>query len=126
MGAVRAAFRPEFLNRLDDILLFKRLDRKQMTGIVDIQLGKLKAMLAERRITLDLDEKAKLWLGDKGYDPAFGARPLKRVIQTELQNRLAEMILSGDVAEGSVVHVTEKAGKLDFKIGKAAAGKAAA
>jgi ATP-dependent Clp protease ATP-binding subunit ClpB len=126
MGVVRATFRPEFLNRLDDILLFKRLDRNQMTGIVDIQLGKLKKMLAERRILLEVDDKAKLWLGDRGYDPAFGARPLKRVIQTELQNHLAEMILSGEVTDGSMVHVSEKGGKLDFKIGKPVAGKAAA
>jgi ATP-dependent Clp protease ATP-binding subunit ClpB len=126
MDAVRRAFRPEFLNRLDDILLFKRLDRKQMTGIVDIQLGKLRKMLADRRITLDLDDKARLWLGDKGYDPAFGARPLKRVIQTELQNPLAEMILKGDLNDGSAVHVSEKAGALDFKIGKPTAKKVAA
>ncbi|MDB5492283.1 MAG: ClpB protein [Micavibrio sp.] len=126
MGVVRATFRPEFLNRLDDILLFKRLDRNQMTGIVDIQLGKLRKMLADRRITLDVDDKAKLWLGDRGYDPAFGARPLKRVIQTELQNHLAELILTGDVGDGSVVQVTEKGGKLDFKIAKPAIGKAAA
>lgn len=126
MAAVRAAFRPEFLNRLDDILLFKRLDRKQMTGIVDIQLRKLKTMLAERRIALDVDDKAKAWLGDKGYDPSFGARPLKRVIQTEVQNRLAELILSGEVAEGSTVIVSEKGDHLDFKIGKTTSGKAAA
>lgn len=126
MSVVRATFRPEFLNRLDDILLFKRLDRIQMTGIVDIQLGKLRKMLGERRITLNIDDKAKIWLGDRGYDPAFGARPLKRVIQTELQNHLAEMILSGTVSDGSVVNVTEKGGKLDFKVGKPDVGKAAA
>lgn len=126
MGAVRAAFRPEFLNRLDEILLFRRLGRQQMAGIVDIQLGKLVRLLGERRITIQLDDKAKNWLGDKGYDPAFGARPLKRVIQTYLQNNLAEMILKGDVTDGSLVQVSVKDGALDFKISKAISGKAAA
>lgn len=126
MGAVRAAFRPEFLNRLDEILLFRRLGRQQMAGIVDIQLGKLVRLLGERRITIQLDDKAKNWLGDKGYDPAFGARPLKRVIQTYLQNNLAEMILKGDVTDGSLVQVSVKGDALDFKISKAIPGKAAA
>jgi ATP-dependent Clp protease ATP-binding subunit ClpB len=126
MGAVRAAFRPEFLNRLDEILLFRRLGRQQMTGIVDIQLQKLVNLLAERRISIELDDKARIWLADQGYDPAFGARPLKRVIQTHLQNRLAELILKGDVSDGSLVRVTEKGGDLDFQIGKPVAGKAAA
>ncbi|MGZ9108061.1 MAG: ATP-dependent chaperone ClpB [Micavibrio sp.] len=126
MGAVRAAFRPEFLNRLDEILLFRRLGRQQMTGIVDIQLQKLVNLLAERRISIELDDKARIWLADQGYDPAFGARPLKRVIQTHLQNRLAELILKGDVTDGSLVRVTEKGGDLDFQIGKPVAGKAAA
>ena len=126
MGAVRIAFRPEFLNRLDEILLFRRLGRAQMAGIVDIQLGHLRKLLADRRIALELDDKARAWLADKGYDPAFGARPLKRVIQTYLQNELAGMILRGEVTDGSTVHVSEKNGALDFKIGKPAAGKAAA
>lgn len=126
MGAVRAAFRPEFLNRLDEILLFRRLGRAQMGSIVDIQLKKLVKLLAERRITIELDDKARLWLGDKGYDPAFGARPLKRVIQTELQNRLAELILTGDAGDGSLIKVSEKGGALDFNVTKAGAGKAAA
>ena len=126
MGAVRAAFRPEFLNRLDEILLFRRLGRAQMAGIVDIQLGHLRKLLADRRIILELDDRARGWLAERGYDPAFGARPLKRVIQTHLQNHLAEMILKGEVAEGSLVRVSEKAGDLDFKIGKAVTGKVAA
>jgi ATP-dependent Clp protease ATP-binding subunit ClpB len=126
MGAVRANFRPEFLNRLDEILLFRRLGRAQMAGIVDIQLSGLRKLLADRRMTLEIDDKARLWLADKGYDPSFGARPLKRVIQTHLQNTLAEMILKGDLAEGSVVQVSEKAGVLTFKVGKAVSGKAAA
>lgn len=116
MDVVRASFRPEFLNRLDEILLFSRLGREQMTGIVDIQLKNLHKLLAERRIKLEIDEKAKKWLADQGYDPAYGARPLKRVIQTELQNKLAEMLLRGDIVEGSLIKVTEKGNKLDFSI----------
>lgn len=116
MESVRGAFRPEFLNRLDEILLFSRLGREQMTGIVDIQLQGLHKLLADRRIMLEVDEKAKKWLADQGYDPAYGARPLKRVIQTELQNKLAEMLLEGLIADGSLVKVTEKGGSLDIKI----------
>ena len=126
MDSVRAAFRPEFLNRLDEILLFRRLGRAQMTGIVEIQLGHLRNLLTDRRITLTLDDKAKLWLANKGYDPAFGARPLKRVIQTHLQNVLAEMIIKGDLSDGATVQISEKAGTLDFKISQPTAGKAAA
>jgi len=116
MDTVRASFRPEFLNRLDEILLFSRLGRDQMTGIVEIQLKGLHRLLDDRRITLDIDEKAKKWLADKGYDPVYGARPLKRVIQTELQNKLAEMLLRGDIEDGSRVQATEKLGELSFKI----------
>ena len=116
MEAVRGNFRPEFLNRLDEILLFSRLGREQMAGIVDIQLGGLHALLADRRIQLEIDDRAKKWLVDKGYDPAYGARPLKRVIQTELQNKLAEMLLRGEIADGSLVRVSEKGGELDFTI----------
>ncbi len=116
MKAVRAAFRPEFLNRLDETLLFKRLDKSQMMGIIDIQLGYLHGLLADRHVRLEVDAKAKEWLVDLGYEPAYGARPLKRVIQTELQNKLAEMILQGDVVDGSVVQVSVKGDALDFKI----------
>lgn len=116
MDAVRAAFRPEFLNRLDEILLFRRLGREQMTGIVDIQLAYLHDLLADRRVELEIDGKAKTWLADQGYDPAYGARPLKRVIQTHLQNKLAELILQGEIPEGSTVKVTEKGGELSFKV----------
>ncbi len=115
MNAVRAAFRPEFLNRLDEILLFKRLERAQMIGIIDIQLQYLHSLLADRHIDLQLDEKAKEWLVGKGYQPAYGARPLKRVIQTELQNKLAEMILAGKIGDGATVKVTVKDDALDFK-----------
>ena len=106
MEAVRAAFRPEFLNRVDDILLFHRLTREQMAGIVDIQLARLGDMLAERKITLELDAAARSWLADKGYDPAYGARPLKRTIQRELQNPLAGLIIEGKVADGDTVQVS--------------------
>ena len=105
MDAVRAHFRPEFLNRLDEIIVFDRLSRGDMDAIVDIQLARLFKRLAARKITLELDEGAKTWLADEGYDPVFGARPLKRVIQTALQNPLAEMLLAGDVMDGSTVPV---------------------
>ena len=106
MDAVRAHFRPEFLNRLDETVIFDRLGRADMSGIVDIQLGLLAKRLAKRNITLTLDEDAKQWLGDQGYDPVYGARPLKRVIQKALQDPLAEMILSGDVLDGATIPVT--------------------
>jgi ATP-dependent Clp protease ATP-binding subunit ClpB len=105
MEVVRASFRPEFLNRIDEILLFHRLTREQMTGIVEIQLKRLIEMLAERKITLKLDDKAKAWLADAGYDPVYGARPLKRVIQRELQNPLANLLLAGRIADGDEVEV---------------------
>jgi len=105
MDAVRAAFRPEFLNRLDEILIFRRLSRDDMTGIVNIQLERLQQLLDERKIRLVIDEDAKKWLANAGYDPVYGARPLKRVIQKELQNPLAEKILAGDVRDGDEVKV---------------------
>ena len=114
MDVVRHHFRPEFLNRLDDILLFQRLTRDQMTGIVEIQLKRLRALLADRKITLNLDEAALSWLANAGYDPAYGARPLKRVIQRELQNPLAEQILSGKVLDGDTVQVTAAEGHLSI------------
>ncbi|MBL4915783.1 ATP-dependent chaperone ClpB [Szabonella alba] len=104
--AVRAHFRPEFLNRLDEQIIFDRLDRADMAGIVEIQLKRLEKRLAGRKIVLDLDAAAKAWLADEGYDPVFGARPLKRVIQRHLQDPLAGMLLSGDVLDGSTVPVT--------------------
>jgi ATP-dependent Clp protease ATP-binding subunit ClpB len=106
MEVVRASFRPEFLNRLDEILLFRRLTRAQMGGIVEIQLKHLERLLADRKITLKLDEKARNWLADKGYHPVYGARPLKRVIQRELQNTLAGLILAGRVKDGDTVRVS--------------------
>ncbi|MDO5528415.1 MAG: ATP-dependent chaperone ClpB [Paracoccus sp. (in: a-proteobacteria)] len=106
MDAVRAHFRPEFLNRLDEIIIFHRLTRKDMDGIVRIQLGRLDRRLAGRNITLAVDDEAMKWLADEGYDPVFGARPLKRVIQRSLQDALAEMILAGEVHDGDTVNVS--------------------
>lgn len=120
MEAVRKFFRPEFLNRLDEILLFRRLGRAQMSGIVEIQLGNLRKLLAGRRMTLELDDKAKMWLADKGYDPVYGARPLKRAIQTYLQNHLAEMILRGQIPDGSTITAATDKDGLTFSIQEAA------
>jgi ATP-dependent Clp protease ATP-binding subunit ClpB len=106
MEVVRQAFRPEFLNRLDEILLFRRLSREHMTGIVEIQLRQLQKLLDERKITLELDDAAKRWLAEAGYDPVYGARPLKRVIQRELQNPLALEVLEGRIQDGDTVRVT--------------------
>ena len=124
MEAVRAAFRPEFLNRLDEMLLFHRLSIDHMAGIVDIQLDRLTAMLAERKIELDLDGPARTWLAEKGYDPVYGARPLKRVIQRELQNPLAELILAGKIADGDSVKVSAGEDGLTIN-GQAVAAEAA-
>jgi ATP-dependent Clp protease ATP-binding subunit ClpB len=112
MDVVRAAFRPEFLNRLDEVVLFHRLFRVQMDTIVDIQLAQLLKLLADRKITLELDDKAKTWLANTGYDPVYGARPLKRVIQKALQNPLASMILEGNLADGETVKVSAGDGGL--------------
>ncbi len=106
MDAVRAHFRPEFLNRLDETIIFDRLARDDMDGIVTIQMARLLQRLAARKISLDLDKGARKWLADEGYDPVFGARPLKRVIQRALQNPLAEMLLAGDVKDGDTLEVS--------------------
>ena len=115
MSIVRGHFRPEFLNRLDDIVLFERLKRNHMSKIVEIQLGRLSNLLADRKITLDLDEDVQSWLADNGYDPAYGARPLKRVIQRYVQDPLADQILAGDILDGSRVRVTAGTDRLMFK-----------
>ena len=128
MDAVRSYFRPEFLNRLDDILLFRRLGRNMMgiicrghvSGIpmgkiVEIQLRRLQKLLADRHITINLDEKASDYLAEKGYDPAYGARPLKRVIQTDLQNPLAEALLKGEITDNMNVQVGLDQNHLSFK-----------
>jgi ATP-dependent Clp protease ATP-binding subunit ClpB len=112
MEIVRRSFRPEFLNRLDEIILFNRLGRNEMKRIVDIQLKHLQKLLDDRKIVLDVDEKAKTWLANTGYDPVYGARPLKRVIQRQLQNPLAKMLLSGAIVDGETVHVTVQEGQI--------------
>ncbi|HEX7533518.1 MAG TPA: ATP-dependent chaperone ClpB [Methyloceanibacter sp.] len=124
MNVVRAHFRPEFLNRVDEIILFHRLKREHMGRIVDIQMKRLAKLLAERKITLDLDGHAKEWLGQKGYDPAYGARPLKRVIQKYVQDPLAEMVLAGKIHDGDKVKITAGKDGLMFN-GAAAKAKAA-
>ena len=105
MAVVQAAFRPEFLNRLDEIILFNRLGRGDMTGIVDIQLARLADLLRERKLSLNLSDAAKKWLADAGYDPVYGARPLKRSIQRHLQDPLARLILEGSINDGSAIEV---------------------
>ena len=124
MEIVRASFRPEFLNRLDEIILFHRLFPEHMGGIVDIQLGRLHKLLADRNIGIDLDQAAKDWLAEKGYDPVYGARPLKRVIQKELQNPLASMILEGAIEDGSKITISAEGGNLTIN-GKAVEAEAA-
>ena len=119
MGVVRSHFRPEFLNRVDEIILFHRLRRENMAAIVDIQFGRLEKLLADRKIVLDLDPAARTWLAEKGYDPAYGARPLKRVIQKAVQDPLAELILAGEVKDGAHVPIT--AGRDGLRIGDRAA-----
>ncbi|HEX7925039.1 MAG TPA: AAA family ATPase, partial [Bradyrhizobium sp.] len=114
MGVVRAHFRPEFLNRIDEIILFHRLQRNEMGRIVEIQFARLTKLLEDRKIELTLDAKARNWLAEKGWDPAYGARPLKRVIQRSVQDPLAEMILAGEVKDGDRVVISEKGNVLTF------------
>ncbi len=109
MQIVRQSFRPEFLNRLDEILLFQRLSRDNMTGVVEIQLGRLQKLLQDRGINIEVDRKAKEWLANAGYDPVYGARPLKRVVQRSLQNPLAQLILEGKIGDGETVKVSANA-----------------
>jgi ATP-dependent Clp protease ATP-binding subunit ClpB len=123
MDLVRAHFRPEFLNRLDEIILFHRLRRDQMAGIVDIQIARLQKLLDDRKVTITLDKSAREWLSNKGYDPAYGARPLKRVIQKSLQDPLAELTLEGAIKVGDTVKVS--ANKKGLVINGTAVAKAA-
>ena len=125
MDVVKSFFRPEFLNRVDDIILFHRLRRSEMGAIVDIQLERLRALLADRKIVLDLDEEAVHWLAEKGYDPVYGARPLKRAIQKHLQDPLAEKILAGEIPDGSTVKVTAGSDRLLFTARNGSVSKAA-
>ncbi|OBQ57852.1 ATP-dependent chaperone ClpB [Mesorhizobium erdmanii] len=115
MNVVKASFRPEFLNRVDEVILFHRLRRKDMDRIVEIQLKRLESLLVDRKIALSLDHEAIEWLAAKGYDPAYGARPLKRVMQKELQDPLAEKILLGEILDGSTVKVTSGSDRLNFR-----------
>ncbi|NYT42594.1 ATP-dependent chaperone ClpB [Sphingomonas sp. R-74633] len=117
MEIVRGHFRPEFLNRLDEIILFHRLAAEHMAPIVDIQVGRVGKLLKDRKITLDLTDAARAWLGRVGYDPVYGARPLKRAVQRYLQDPLADMILRGDVKDGSTVKVDEGDGALALSVG---------
>jgi len=119
MGMVRGHFRPEFLNRVDEIILFHRLQRSEMGRIVEIQFARLQKLLTDRKIVLTLDAAGRDWLATKGWDPAYGARPLKRVIQRYLQDPLAEMILGGDVRDGDNVAISAEGNVLTFN-GKAA------
>jgi len=114
MTAVRANFRPEFLNRVDEIILFHRLQKSEMGRIVEIQFGRLQKLLEDRKIALELEASGRDWLADKGWDPAYGARPLKRVIQRSVQDPLAEMILGGDVRDGDTVKIAAGKNGLTF------------
>ena len=122
MAVVRGHFRPEFLNRLDEIILFHRLKRENMGAIVDIQVGRLRKLLADRKIEITVSDAARSWLAEKGYDPAYGARPLKRVIQKNLQDPLAEELLAGRIKDGETVDIGATAGVLTFN-GVAVGGK---
>jgi ATP-dependent Clp protease ATP-binding subunit ClpB len=112
MEVVRAHFRPEFLNRLDEIILFHRLSASHMAPIVDIQVGRLGKLLEDRKIRLELTDAARAWLGRAGYDPVYGARPLKRAVQKYLQDPLADAILRGEIKDGQTVRVDEGDGGL--------------
>jgi ATP-dependent Clp protease ATP-binding subunit ClpB len=114
MSVVKASFRPEFLNRVDEVILFHRLQKNQMAAIVDIQLARLLTLLEERKITLELDDSARAFLADKGYDPAYGARPLKRAIQKQVQDPLAEQVLAGEIRDGDTVAITAGTDRLLF------------
>jgi ATP-dependent Clp protease ATP-binding subunit ClpB len=116
MDVVRAHFRPEFLNRLDEIILFHRLGQEHMAPIVEIQVGRVQRLLKDRKIALDLTDAARRWLGRVGYDPVYGARPLKRAVQKYLQDPLAEKILGGEIPDGSTVRIDEGDGALEFAV----------
>jgi ATP-dependent Clp protease ATP-binding subunit ClpB len=114
MAAVREAFKPEFLNRLDEILVFHRLGRDELARIVDLQVARLAARLADRRLTLELTPAAKAWLADRGYDPAYGARPLRRLISKAIGDELARRLLGGELTEGDAILVDAEGDKLTF------------
>jgi len=116
MDVVRGHFRPEFLNRLDEIILFHRLAQEHMAPIVEIQVARVQKLLKDRKIAIDLTEGAKKWLGRVGYDPVYGARPLKRAVQRYLQDPLADKILRGEVPDGATVAVDEGDGALEMTV----------
>jgi ATP-dependent Clp protease ATP-binding subunit ClpB len=116
LAEVRASFRPEFVNRVDEILVFQPLGREEIAQVVDIQLEQLQRRLAERKLTVELTPAAREYLADKGYDPAFGARPLKRLIQREIQDVLAMRLLSGEVEEGDTIEIDARDGALAFDV----------
>jgi ATP-dependent Clp protease ATP-binding subunit ClpB len=114
LQVLREQFKPEFLNRIDDIVVFKQLGREEIAQIIEVQLGKLRKMLEERGIMIDLDDSARELLVKEGYDPVYGARPLKRAIQTLIQNPLAVKLLQGDIAAGQTIRVSADGGELKF------------
>ena len=116
MEVVRGHFRPEFLNRLDEIILFHRLGQEHMAPIVDIQIARVQKLLADRKITLDLTDAARRWLGRVGYDPVYGARPLKRAVQRYVQDPLADKLLRGEVPDGARVAIDEGDGALEMRV----------
>ena len=116
-----ATFKPEFLNRIDDIVIFHQLSREQIARIIDVQLERLRSMLAERNIHLELDDSARALLAREGYDPNYGARPLKRAIQTMIQNPLAVKLLNGEVLPGQTIKAMADGDKIDFRVEAAAA-----
>jgi ATP-dependent Clp protease ATP-binding subunit ClpB len=109
MAAVRAKFKPEFINRLDDVLIFEPLNPEELVRIVDIQLAQLQKRLAQRRLTLEVSEPAKNWLAQRGFDPIYGARPLRRLVQQAIGDKLAKQLLAGEVHDGDVVPVNVSA-----------------
>ena len=111
MNAVHSQFRPEFLNRLDDMVIFHPLTRQELGKIVDLQVKQVASRLTDRRITLDVTEAAREWLADTGYDPAYGARPLRRLVQTEVGDQLARMLLAGEIKDGDTVLVDHTGGE---------------
>jgi ATP-dependent Clp protease ATP-binding subunit ClpB len=117
MQAVRSHFRPEFLNRLDDIIVFRQLTPDAMVPIVDIQLKRLQKLLDDRKIVLDITPEARAFLGEKGFNPLYGARPLKRVIQTRVQDPLAEELIKGTISEGQTVTITSDGNEIIIKVG---------
>jgi len=112
LAEVKTKFRPEFVNRIDEIIVFHRLRREHMGRIVDIQIARLQKLLTDRKITIGIDDQARTWLANQGYDPAYGARPLKRVIQRNVQDPLAEAILAGRVKDSDAVRISVSGGKL--------------